>query len=211
MIKAIETVYNGYRFRSRLEARWAVFFDTCGIKYAYEPEGFVTDCGNYLPDFELVDYGFYVEIKPNDVFSEYDKGRIVSFSASGKQLYVLCGNPFHHEYSISTTVSRHHQDRVSFELIKADQSLCFWQCPICERVSISELLPCRINDFEATMLYCFNCDVTSRARDTGIDEFPHFHKGYVFDLRTSEPPCIVKAGFLAARQARFEFGENGRR
>ena len=27
MIKAIETVYNGYRFRSRLEARWAVFFD----------------------------------------------------------------------------------------------------------------------------------------------------------------------------------------
>ena len=26
-IKPIETKYNGYRFRSRLEARWAVFFD----------------------------------------------------------------------------------------------------------------------------------------------------------------------------------------
>ena len=26
-IKAIETYYKGYRFRSRLEARWAVFFD----------------------------------------------------------------------------------------------------------------------------------------------------------------------------------------
>ena len=39
-IKAIETVYNGYRFRSRLEARWAVFFDAAGIKYEYEPEGF---------------------------------------------------------------------------------------------------------------------------------------------------------------------------
>jgi hypothetical protein len=26
-IKAIETSYKGYRFRSRLEARWAVFFD----------------------------------------------------------------------------------------------------------------------------------------------------------------------------------------
>lgn len=26
-VKAIDTVYKGYRFRSRLEARWAVFFD----------------------------------------------------------------------------------------------------------------------------------------------------------------------------------------
>jgi hypothetical protein len=26
-IQAIETVYRGHRFRSRLEARWAVFFD----------------------------------------------------------------------------------------------------------------------------------------------------------------------------------------
>lgn len=26
-IKAIDTYYKGYRFRSRLEARWAVFFD----------------------------------------------------------------------------------------------------------------------------------------------------------------------------------------
>ena len=39
-IKAIETVYNGYRFRSRLEARWAVFFDAMQIRYEYEPEGF---------------------------------------------------------------------------------------------------------------------------------------------------------------------------
>ncbi len=38
-IKAIDTVYNGYKFRSRLEARWAVFFDAAGIKYEYEPEG----------------------------------------------------------------------------------------------------------------------------------------------------------------------------
>ena len=30
-IKAIQTEYNGYLFRSRLEARWAVFFDACGV------------------------------------------------------------------------------------------------------------------------------------------------------------------------------------
>ena len=42
-IKPIETIYNGYRFRSRLEARWAVFFDKIGIKYQYEPEGYEVD------------------------------------------------------------------------------------------------------------------------------------------------------------------------
>lgn len=54
MIKAIETVYKGYRFRSRLEARWAVFMDSLRISWQYEPEGFVlADGTHYLPDFKL--------------------------------------------------------------------------------------------------------------------------------------------------------------
>ena len=52
-IKAIETVYAGYRFRSRLEARWAVFFDSMGWKWEYEPEGFDLPSGWYLPDFKV--------------------------------------------------------------------------------------------------------------------------------------------------------------
>ena len=53
-IKAIGTVYKGYRFRSRLEARWAVFFDKLGIVYEYEPEGFyLSDGRKYLPDFRV--------------------------------------------------------------------------------------------------------------------------------------------------------------
>ena len=63
-IKPIETVYNGYKFRSRLEARWAVFFDAAGIRYEYEPEGFRTENGLcYLPDFYLPDEDMYVEVK----------------------------------------------------------------------------------------------------------------------------------------------------
>jgi hypothetical protein len=64
MLKPIETRYNGYRFRSRIEARWAVFFDTLGIEYRYEPEGF--NLGNgvfYLPDFWLPELELWVEIK----------------------------------------------------------------------------------------------------------------------------------------------------
>lgn len=40
MIQAIETSYKGCRFRSRLEARYAVFFDALGIEWQYEPQGF---------------------------------------------------------------------------------------------------------------------------------------------------------------------------
>lgn len=54
MIKAIETQYKGYRFRSRLEARWAVFFDALGLRWEYEPEGFdLGGAGWYLPDFKV--------------------------------------------------------------------------------------------------------------------------------------------------------------
>ena len=52
-IKAIETRYRGYRFRSRLEARWAVFFSCLGLKWEYEPEGFDIDGVFYLPDFRV--------------------------------------------------------------------------------------------------------------------------------------------------------------
>jgi hypothetical protein len=51
-IKPIETRYKGYRFRSRLEARWVVYFDAIGLKWEYEPEGFdLEKYGYYLPDF----------------------------------------------------------------------------------------------------------------------------------------------------------------
>lgn len=53
-VKPIETLYKGYRFRSRLEARWAVFFDALGIKWEYEVEGYdLGEIGHYLPDFWL--------------------------------------------------------------------------------------------------------------------------------------------------------------
>ena len=62
--KAIETVYKGYRFRCRLEARWAVFFDAIGLPFEYEPEGFTLDDGTkYLPDFWLPSLKMWVEIK----------------------------------------------------------------------------------------------------------------------------------------------------
>lgn len=63
-MKAIDTSYKGYRFRSRTEARWAIFFDAVGISYQYEPEGFdLGEHGCYLPDFRIPSVNAWVEIK----------------------------------------------------------------------------------------------------------------------------------------------------
>lgn len=74
-IKAIQTVYNGYKFRSRLEARWAVFFDALGINYEYEPEGYdLGEAGWYLPDFYLTDMKVWVEIKGGNKDADFIPG-----------------------------------------------------------------------------------------------------------------------------------------
>lgn len=48
-IPAIETKYRGMLFRSRLEARWAAFFDRAGWHWEYEP----FDLHGWVPDFAI--------------------------------------------------------------------------------------------------------------------------------------------------------------
>lgn len=61
-IAAIPTVYRGRRYRSRLEARWAAFFDLVGWRHEYEP----FDLGLWSPDFLIhgAQCGLLVEVKP---------------------------------------------------------------------------------------------------------------------------------------------------
>lgn len=98
MIKPIETVYKGYRFRSRLEARWAVFFDALGIEWEYEKEGYdLGEAGWYLPDFWLPRYHLYCEIKPVES-KEQDDERLAKIAwaltvGHGIPLMLLRGVP----------------------------------------------------------------------------------------------------------------------
>lgn len=82
-IKAIETRYKGYRFRSRLEARWAVFFDALGVKYKYEEYGFEKDGYSWLPDFYLPQFGTWVEVKGGNTTQQDAKkmGAILDFGS----------------------------------------------------------------------------------------------------------------------------------
>lgn len=94
-IKAIETEYNGYRFRSRLEARWAVFFDTAKIKYEYEPEGYeLADNERYLPDFYLPDEDIFVEVKAPRENAFFEIKKAIKFVRSAdKPLLILSNLP----------------------------------------------------------------------------------------------------------------------
>jgi hypothetical protein len=65
-LQPIETIYKGYRFRSRLEARWAVFFDRCKEQWVYEHEGYRLPSGPYLPDFWFPQRRAFLEVKPDD-------------------------------------------------------------------------------------------------------------------------------------------------
>lgn len=100
-LKAIETEYKGYRFRSRLEARWAVFFDACGVKWEYEPEGYDLGDGTYyLPDFLLhgvaVNHATYAEncdiyVEVKGQMNDADADKIKRFAEAGMPEDGMCG------------------------------------------------------------------------------------------------------------------------
>lgn len=93
MIKAIETRYKGYRFRSRLEARWAVFFDALGVPWEYEKEGYELPSGRYLPDFWLPRERVWLEIKPNTPSDDEQRKCGDLAIQSGSSVILLCGSP----------------------------------------------------------------------------------------------------------------------
>ena len=106
-MKAIETRYKGYRFRSRLEARWAVFFDALELRWEYEREGYqLSDGTRYLPDFfvhwdakrsarllQFREVGYWVEIKGVEPSEEELRKLGALCKETGHIGYLLCGAP----------------------------------------------------------------------------------------------------------------------
>jgi hypothetical protein len=69
--KVLPTAYEGYAFRSRLSARWAVFFDALGVEWQYDVEGFLTRKGQFQPDFNLPKYRTWVSVQQRG-FAHWD-------------------------------------------------------------------------------------------------------------------------------------------
>ena len=65
MNEGIPTTYAGIHFRSRLEARWAAFFNELRWPWEYEPRDF----SGWIPDFILLGATpVYIEVKPASKF-----------------------------------------------------------------------------------------------------------------------------------------------
>lgn len=99
LIVPIQTRYKGYLFRSRLEARWAVFLDELGVKWEYEKEGYeLKYLGKYLPDFYIPRYNSFLEIKPAGYPSNVDQMKCIELSMlTGKKVVLAAGDPLEHQ------------------------------------------------------------------------------------------------------------------
>jgi hypothetical protein len=146
MIRAIETRYHGYRFRSRTEARWGVFFDALGLRWEYEPEGFELPSGPYLPDFRLHAPGWgqlgdelWVEIKPAvagwaEKFPEEFR-RAWEFAASDPlNVWVIAGSPWpgcHEVFPLCPCYQEPVPERYAGLVWN-----CFAECRYCDQVCL---------------------------------------------------------------------------
>lgn len=213
VVKAIETQYKGYRFRSRLEARWAVFFDELKMKWEYEPEGFdLGPAGWYLPDFRVRSPGgdtFWYEIKAPGA----DDGKMAAFARApgsenlGGTFRVLEGDP--------VSVFTERAARVLSTGPGAD--LATHVCPNCGVIGD---FACGIYDgwhpWERVYLGCETCDIGIGRADTSnpvCGAFVDFHKGMIAitpEVWRGHLESVQRAA-LAARSARFEHGEQGAR
>lgn len=90
---AILTTYQGITFRSRTEAKWAVFFDHLNIPYKYELEGYAENGIAYLPDFFLEIQDCFIEIKPTSPSKEEIDKAWIPVETEKKDLFFLCGTP----------------------------------------------------------------------------------------------------------------------
>lgn len=143
-MKAIETEYKSYRFRSRLEARWAVFMDVLGLKYEYEHEGFDLDGINYLPDFLVPELSAHVEIKPvNPTVEEQEKmSRLVEFTKL--RGFIIIGSPvvpFSEEFYPQSAeafewVCVHQDDGTVKDVVGWDCPYLWCECPGCGKIDL---------------------------------------------------------------------------
>jgi len=113
-MKAIDTVYKGYRFRSRLEARWAVYLDAIGWEWDYEPEGFEFEDGTrYLPDFRVnCDEPFWIEVKAKPLTpDEKHKAKLLA-RGTGMPVLLAVGVPDAEQVTYGMGLVHCHEDEL---------------------------------------------------------------------------------------------------
>ena len=108
VMKGVSVEYNGIIFKSKLEAKWACYFDCIGIKWQYEPNLFKFKNNIYYkPDFFLPQVNLWAEVKIDNELTTLEIEKIKCLiNETGKRCILLNGGP----------------KPITFELIQLDEN-----------------------------------------------------------------------------------------
>ncbi len=208
-LKPIETRYKGYRFRSRNEARWAVFFDHMKLKWEYEYEGYrLSNRVCYLPDFYLPDLECYVEVKPvvnsGPLVTADDINKASVLATDSDKAVIVCkGSP--------RCRPRGHW-LFFFWCSEVRLLYCVWgECPHCHSLGVLAFVGLQLElGFEKR-----NINIDGLGRDPDFVCFfclgAQCPNSMEFGTKASPNTPKLLAAYEAARSARFEYGETGYR
>lgn len=215
-IQAIETVYKGYHFRSRLEARWAVFFDTLGIEWEYEKEGYDLRgklCG-YQRDDEIftIHAGKYAEspVKelclPNDASSLYLPdfwlpNVVTRENARGTWIEVKAIAPTWREWCLAWALE---EATAHPFLFAVGVPQLHTEGEFCEAGALWEAGGA--GDYNMSFMICNTCGDVS-IHYPYESNYRGCNKGCGWHKSTDHP--VIRKAVVAARSARFEHGESG--
>lgn len=196
--RAIETVYAGHRFRSRLEARWAVFFDTLNIPWEYEPEGFELPSGRYLPDFWLPGIGWYEVKGPEPTDREWHL--IWEFGNATNDFVHTAVGPIPYD---TNNIGRSQNPTTQPWLIHrtGDHDYAWCVCPWCGAIGL---------EYEARGSRICTDRKGNQKHDPVRDDPTTRFTGRLSDKGYTGDHPLIQAAYIAARSARFEHGETGR-
>ena len=196
-IKPIETKYKGYRFRSRLEARWAVYFDAMGFDWEYEKEGYdLGEAGWYLPDFWLPQVNMWAEVKSKDLTKDEFLKAVMLCEMTRRKVLLLIGVPAKKTYLGISDITK-------IKCTRCGKLQYLYECPtiICRECGSTDF---KLNWCEDFLLTNYHDYVVVEDRFYSNTEYNGENRSFEDSPYDNES---VERAINAARGARFEHGE----
>lgn len=132
------THFDGVWFRSRLEARWAAYFEGAHIPWEYEPEGHVVSRKVYIPDFRIGGKnGSWVEVKGSEDWT--DRHRLGEFADQVAPIVVVSDLPLYAGWQTGVEPAWRYVTGVWPEDKDQDDWMCFGPWAKNERLWFADL------------------------------------------------------------------------